>query len=371
MRYLKKLFSIRSRDFLHLDYILLFCVFGIIGTSLVNIHRATNVFNGSHFVKMQLMFLAIGLVTLLLVVCMDYIRLLPLVDIFYWIVILMLIGVLLVGASRGVNGWFSLGPVKVQPAEFAKLAIVLMVSKKLHVYNGNINNVKVFFIVIFYAILPMLLMMLQPEMGLTMVSFFAVLFITFVMGLRLRVILGGAIFGAVSIFALLKTNLLSDLWRNRLNSFFVGGGDELADLYQLNTGMTAIGSGSVLGSKTPGYYLTIPEVHTDFIFAVIAENYGFIGSIIFISLYIMILMRLIKISKNAKDIFGKCVSIGIFGIFFFSLLQNIGMTIGIMPISGITLPLASYGGSSLITNLGAIGLALSIGMRKKKPQIGF
>ena len=371
MRYLKRLFSVRARDFLHMDYLLLMTVMGITAFGIYNINKATYFSSGMHYVKMQLIFTAIGLLVAFAILCMDYKRTMPLIDIFYWATVALLIGVLFVPQRNGITGWFSLGPIALQPAELAKLAVVLMVSKKLQTYNGNINNFKVFLIVAFYSLLPMGLMMLQPEMGLTMVTFFAVFFICFINGIRLRVIFGGIAIGIGSLFALIKFNILTGLWRQRILMFFSSSNNELDEAFQLSTGLTAIGSGSVTGSVTPGYYAIIPEVHTDMIFAVIAENFGYIGSVLLVAAYCIILLRLIRTGKSSKDIFGKSVCAGLFGVFFFSILQNIGMTLKLMPISGITLPFASYGGSSMITNIIAIAIALNIGMRRKKPQIGY
>lgn len=371
MRYLKKLFSIKARDFLKLDYLMLFCVMAIIVLGLSTIYKATSFNSGTHYIKMQLIFAAIGIGIGFIILCMDYTKVMPLVEVFYWFVVILLIAVLFMPKKNGISGWFTLGPISIQPAELGKLAVILKVSKVLHKNNGEINRPSVFFQVLIWSLIPVGLMMLQPEMGLTMVTFFAVLSICFVSGIRLWIIFGGFASLIGGLFAMIKLNILQGLWRQRILMFFSKNNNELDEAFQVSTGMTAIGSGSVMGSKSPGYFAIIPEVHTDMIFAVIAESYGFAGSVALLLVYCIILLRMIRVIRKSKDIFGSCVSAGVFGVFAFSVLQNIGMTLRVMPISGITLPFASYGGSSMITNLMAIAMVLNIGMRRKKTTIGY
>lgn len=370
MRYLKRLFSIRARDLMRLDYLLIVCILALTVFGGYNIYKATQFNFGSHYVKMQLVFTMVGIIAAIIIICMDYTKTMPLVNIFYGVTIALLIGVLFMPKRNGITGWFNLGFIAIQPAELAKLAVVMMASKILHNNKGNINSPKVFGKVFLAAIIPVGLMVLQPEMGITMITFFAVLFMVYVCGLRLWVIIGGFLTLAGGIFAMIKFNLLHGLWRQRILMMFSTNNNELDEAFQVSTGLTAIGSGSVMGATNPGYFAIIPEVHTDMIFAVIAENFGFLGSALLIVVYCIVLLRIISIAKQAKDVYGRCLASGIFGIFFFSILQNIGMTLRIMPISGITLPFVSYGGSSMITNIVAIAIVLNVGMRKKKTTIG-
>lgn len=369
MNYIRRLFRVKPRDFLHFDYVLFFTTVAIALFGIYNIYLSSRKDSGFALAKSQLIFLGISLVVTFVIICMDYEKTLPvIIPLFYWITILLLIVVLFTEAIYGASGWIRIRGFSLQPAELAKIAIILMVSKKMQDIKGDVNNIRNFFKVSIYAIIPMILMMLQPEMGLTMVSFFIVLAIFYIMGLRLRVILGGIVFVAVSVVVALSTNIVPTHWKSRLYSFISKTTDELSTDFQLTAAKISIGSGQATGSESPGYFNWIPFNSTDFIFAVIAENFGFLGSIALILAFCLIMWRLIRISQRSNDIFGKCVGVGVFATLLFSLLQNVGMTIGLMPISGITLPFVSAGGSSLLTNFMGIAIALSIGMRRKRKK---
>lgn len=359
-------FKNNLRSLFKLDFLLIIITLAISFFGIYNIYLSTRLNYGNHYYRMQLIFLALGVFGALLVLLLGYQRIMPFVTIFYWLVNILLILVLTQQAIGGASGWFRLGPISIQPAELAKLSVLFMVSSQMDKYKGRINDIKVFMIISLYALIPMVLMMLQPEMGITMVCFFIVLSIYFVMGLKLRVILIGFILLISSVVGALNTSLVPDHWKQRIYSFMSGVTDELNVDYQLSTAKISIGSGQVLGSENPGYYNWIPENYTDFIFAVISENFGFIGSALLIFAYMLLLYRVLKISRKTKNIFGKSVATGVFAIILFSILQNMGMTMGLMPIAGITLPFVSYGGSSLLTNMAAIAMVLSIGMRRER-----
>ena len=366
MNVIKKLFRFRLKDLVYGDYVLLITTLGIIGFGVFNIFISTRKDYGTYYVRMQLVFLAVSLVTMAIIIALDYKKIVPLIPYFYWIVNFMLVAVLFTEARGGASGWFQVGPVSIQPAEFAKLSILLMTSKNIQDINGEVNKPNNFLKVVGYALIPMVLMMLQPEMGLTMVSFFIVLSIFFIMGLKLRVIFGGFILLIGGIIGALSTNIIPDHWRSRIYAFLSLSGDNTGyDTFQLDAARISIGSGQLYGAQNPGYYNWIPVNYTDFIFAVIGENFGFAGSIALLVAFSIILWRILVISKAGQDIFSQCIGAGMFGLLLFSILQNIGMTIGLMPISGITLPFVSYGGSSLLTNLMLIGVVLNIGRWKK------
>jgi len=313
---------------------------------------------------------------------MDYRKVYKIVDVLYWIVVIMLVFVLFTTKVKGAAGWFSIGTRGLQPAEFAKLTTMLMVGKQLHKVDGNINNLKNFMTVTIYALIPVVLMLLQPEMGITMITFFIVLGIYFVMGLSLKVIFAGFGFIGLSVLVVLKTSFLPSHWSDRLTSFLFNEGSELGINYQLSRSVISIGSGKLTGKfniirffedmtnqshASTQFFNRVPENHTDFIFSVLAENFGLIGGIVLLLLYAFLLFRMIRVARKTEedDIFGKCIAIGVFSSFLFSILQNIGMTMGVMPISGITLPLVSYGGSSVLTTFIAIAMVLNVGMKKK------
>lgn len=366
MNVIKRLFRFRLKDLLYIDYLLLVTVLGIVAFGVYNIFLSTRTNYGTHYVKMQLIFLAVSLVAMFIVIALDYARVIPLIPWFYWFVNILLVAVLFTESRGGASGWFQIGPISIQPAELAKLSILLITAKNMQDIRGTINRPRHFFLVVGYALFPMLLMMLQPEMGLTMVSFFIVLTIMFIIGLKLRVILGGFVLLLGGIVGALSTDLVPDHWRSRIYAFLSlsGGADSGFDTFQLDTARIAIGSGQLRGAENPGYYNWIPVNFTDFIFAVIAENFGFLGSAALLFAFTIVLWRLIVISGKATDWFAQSIAAGMFGLLIFSILQNIGMTIGLMPISGITLPFVSYGGSSLLTNMLALGVVLNVSRRR-------
>ena len=370
MNAIKRLFRFRGKDFRYLDYLLIFTVLAVVLFGVYNILIPTRSSYGIYYARMQLIFLAVSLAAMAIIIALDYKKVIPMLPVFYWVVNILLIGVLFTESRGGASGWFQLGPISVQPAEFAKLSILLITAKNMDDIKGEINNVRNFFKVTGYALIPMALMMIQPEMGLTMVSFFLVLSIYFIMGLKLKVIAGGFAVLISGIVLALSTNIVPDHWRSRIFAFLsLSGEDSSYDTFQLDTARISIGSGQLSGAESPGYYNWIPVNYTDFIFAVIGENFGFFGAMGLLLAFAIILWRVIIISKRGQDVFSQCIGAGFFGILLFSILQNIGMTIGIMPISGITLPFVSYGGSSLLTNFMALGVVLNVGRRSKEKRL--
>lgn len=375
MKFLKVLLLDR-KELKELDFSILLTAIAILFYGVFNIYTATNIY----YARLQLIWLGLSLVTVYVILLMDYRKVYKIVDFFYWVVVLLLVLVLFQDAVKGASGWFSIGSRGFQPAEFAKLTTMLMVGKELQKVDGNINTVKNFFRVTFYAAVPVVLILLQPDMGITMIMFFIILGIYYAIGLHLRVILGGFAFIGVSILVVLQTNFLPAHWSARLTSFFFNEGSELGINYQLSRSIISIGSGQVSGKVDIGRFLSeltsgtqqstqffhrIPENHTDFIFSVLAENFGLIGGLALLLLYGFMMYRMIRIAKNSEDIFGSTIAVGVFSSFLFSILQNVGMTMGLMPISGITLPLISYGGSSVLTTFIAIGMVLNVGIKKK------
>lgn len=337
----------------------------------INIYSATRLKTGTSYLKLQIIWLIIGLAILYFILIFDYSVIMNYAVLIYWAsIIFLLINDTLGKVTNGARSWIALGSRGIQPSEFAKIAMIIMLAKKLEDMEGNINNLKNFFTLLFYALVPMGLIVIQPDMGMTMVCFFIVLGIFFMAGLNLKVIIGG-IGSVVALIAVVWNSSLMQLyWKDRLTSFLNPAKDELGSGMQLLSSLTGIGSGGILGkgflkgTQISGGF--IPEAHTDFIFAVVGEEWGLVGAAFLLLLYGLLLYRFIKIARSSKDIFGSIICAGVIATTLFSILQNIGMTIGIMPITGITLPLMSYGGSSILTNFIAIGLILNIGMRKKK-----
>ena len=362
-----------------IDRGLLFSTIGLALFGILNIYLCTKggVFKDPFFfVNKQLIWFCVSMVALYLFLTIDYSIIYRYVPVFYWASIILLIAVWIPGIGKKVNGargWIQVG-ITLQPAELAKFAIILMLAKLLDEMDCEINNIKNFSRIVLYCILPVGLILIQPDMGMTMVCFFIVLGMLFIAGLDRRIIIGGFTALFLGVVILWNSGLILPHQKARILSFMSSETDDSGDGYQLSQGLIGIGSGGLFGNKpsldpevSPGYAGThVPEVQTDFIFSAIAEQWGFVGSLFLLFLYGVLITRMIAIARGAKDMFGSLICIGMVSYFLFAITQNIGMTIKLLPITGITLPLVSYGGSSLLTTTMAVALVLNIGMRKKK-----
>ncbi|MCR6514195.1 rod shape-determining protein RodA [Clostridium sp. LY3-2] len=369
-------FKLDFKKIRDIDKPLLFSTIALALFGILNIYLATKG-NTDPFAtaKRQFIWLIISLVALYIFMAIDYRVLYNYVPIFYWGSVLLLFITKFFGVVvNGARGWLKFGPISLQPAEVAKIAMIMMLAKKLEEIDSDINEPKNFFMLVFYAAVPVLLIVTQPDMGMTMVCFFMVLGVFFIAGLDKRVILGGFAALLIGIVVVWNSGIIQDYQKGRITSFLHPEANSQGTGYHLNQSLISIGSGGILGSRpslktdgSTGYASQhVPEVQTDFIFAATSEHWGLIGSLFVLFLYGVLISRMIAIARTSKDIFGSIISVGLVSYLLFAIFQNIGMTIGLMPITGITLPLVSYGGSSLLTTIMSIGLVLNIGMRRKK-----
>ena len=351
--------------------IILITMFGIVNIYLAKKTSA----GGMLFPVKQSIFFVASLVLLYFVVAIDYSIIKAFTPIFYWASIALLVLVLLIGSTiNGAQGWIRLGPLSFQPAELAKIGTIMMMGKKLDDMEGEINNFKNFCILAFYAIIPAGLIVIQPDKGMTMVLFFMALGVSFIGGLDNRIILGGLGALILGIVLVWNSGLIQDYQKRRITSFQNPEADSSDSGYHLRQSLIAVGSGGFFGSLnslandgTGGYSSQyVPEIQTDFIFTQVCEQWGTFGAICLLTLYGILISRMINIARDSKDIFGRIIATGMVAYFLFAIWQNIGMTIGLMPITGITLPLVSYGGSSLLTTILSLGLVINVGMRKTK-----
>lgn len=360
--------SLKKLDFSLLIVVLLISAFGAVNIFSASQEASASSALSYYTLKYQIMWIIVGLFIVFLLVMFDYVRLQEYTDILYWLgIILLILGdTILKKRVNGADSWMTLGFISIQPSEFAKIGMILMVSKKLQDLEGNINNLKNFFILMFYIAIPILLIVIQPDMGMTMVCFFIILGIFFIAGLNMQVILIGLLGVAVAVFIGLNSNLLESYQKARITSFFHQDTNTSSYNYQLNQSKLAIGSGGIYGKGflKGGRFVTIRT--TDFIFSVVAEEWGMLGAIFLLILYGILIFKILSIARKSRDLYGSMICVGIDSYFIFAILQNIGMTIGLLPITGITLPFMSYGGSSAISNFIGIGLILNVGMHRSK-----
>lgn len=358
--------KMNSKLWKELDYTMLITSILIVLYGVISIYSIV----GSLNAKKQIVWLILSLVVTYIILIFDYKIFSNYTPVFYWFtIILLVINDFFAGTVvNGAKGWIIVGPIAVQPAEFAKLSLAMMLAKKIDDMDGEINDIKNFFILVAYTLIPMVLIVIQPDMGMTMVCFFMVLGIFYVAGLNSKVIISGLTSLVLIIVIVWNSSIMPSYWKGRLSSFINPEKYESTYGHQIIQAQTAIGSGQVFGTGfLKGKQMKIvPEAHTDSISAVIGEQWGFIGMLVLLILYGILIYRMIKIAASSKDKFGSIICIGIASYFLFAIIQNIGMNIGIMPVTGITLPLVSYGGSSLLTNYMSIALVLNIGMRRKK-----
>lgn len=356
-----------------LDFSIIIVAILIVSFGIMNIYSATYLKSGAHVARSQFIWLIIGLLIIYFILTVDYSIIEGYANIFYWFSVFLLVlndTPFFKHTVNGASSWMSIGGFTFQPSELAKLGIILIISKKLDEMEGNINTPKNFFTLVLYAAIPMVLIVIQPDMGMTMVCFFIVLGMFFMAGLDLRVIFGGLAGASALVGVVMTTSIMPAYWKSRLFSFLDPQADELGSGLQLSESLKGIGSGGLFGkgflkgTQVAGGF--IPENQTDFIFSVVGEEWGLIGGLVLLTLYGILLYRFIKIARNSKDIFGRMLCIGIISLYMFSIFENIGMTIGLAPITGITLQLMSYGGSSMLTSFIGIALILNVGMRKKK-----
>ena len=276
--------------------------------------------------------------------------------------------------SKGAQSWINVG-MQLQPGEFAKITVILLDASVLARYGGNLDDPREYMKALGYIAVPFLCIMTQPDLGTGLVYLF-IGAVTLVMGgsrLKFLLITLGAFVAAIAaVFAideLMKSltgeyKLLKQYQRNRLLVFLDPSADTSGAGYNLNQAMIAIGSGGLFGkglrNASQSSLGFVPEAPTDFIFCVLAEQFGFVGALLLLGLYIALILSCIRIARNAGDLFGSLIVMGVVAMWLFQILENIGMEIGLMPVTGIPLPFMSYGSSFMMVNFALLGLVGSV-----------
>jgi rod shape determining protein RodA len=309
-----------------------------------------------------------GLAAAVPLALMDYRRLKGYLPLLYGITIVMLLAVLVMGISaKGAQRWIDIGPVQVQPSEFAKILVVVVLAG--YFADHRLSENTTFLKAVGILSIPGLLVFAQPDLG-TALVFGAIFFVmAFVGGAKLYQI-GALVVSAVAMAALaLKVGILEEYQIARLTAFLdpTGISDES---YQVFQSKLAIGSGGVTGKGFDATTLAnlgfLPEDHTDFIFSNLAERTGFVGGLLLLGLFFILVWRMLHVATVARDRFGVLIAVGIATIFLFHIFVNIGMTMGLMPVTGIPLPFISYGRSNLVISVISLGLLQSVAIRSKR-----
>lgn len=356
-----------------MDLLLLLATVGIVLMSLVIIGSATHINTPSDdrywFVARQGIFALVNVGFAAFLLNFDYKLLQGYGNKLYVFNLIMLLAVMFVGQSAlGAQRWISIGPISIQPSEFSKIIMIISLATMLEDRVGKLNTLHDLLPVAAYVGLPFLLVMKQPDLGTSLV-FMAIFFgMVFACGINLK-ILGGIFATGIAMMPILW-HVLKDYQKMRIMVFMDPNVDPLGSGYHIIQSKIAIGSGLLFGKGlfegTQSQLNFLPENHTDFIFAVVGEELGFIGVTFLLLLYLVVLWRGVCIARDASDMFGRLLAVGITSMLAFHVLVNVGMTLGIMPVTGIPLPLMSYGVSSLTTNILSITILMNIQLRKQK-----
>lgn len=318
----------------------------------------------------QIAWIAVSVIICYFVLSVDYSYIANLSYAIYWLGIISQVYALFCKKVNGANNWAKIGPFGFEPGEFIRIGLILVIAKELQDMDGEINKPKNFIILTIYSVIPMLLLLKASDMGLTIICFFIVFGMFFVAKLNLKVIAAGMAALVVLGVAAWNLGFIKGYQKTRIESFLNPNTkvNQIKYAYQANSAQIAIGSGGDLGT---GFLKgtqskAVPENQTDFVFCVLGEEWGFFGTGILLLLYLVLLIRFFAISRKSRDLMGSLICVGIMSSFLFSIYENIGMNIHLMPVTGITLPLVSYGGSSIVSNYITVALILNIGMRSKK-----
>ena len=353
-----------------LDKALIGLTFLVFLIGLLSIYSATRVsglpFSESYFLR-QLNWMAIGLLFLAVSIAVSYQRFIDVSYLVYGINIILLLLVLVLGRIRlGAQRWFSIGGFTFQPSEFIKISLILALSSYAGSRRGAMSTFRSLIAPSALLAIPFALVVLQPDLGTALILvpiFFSILLVN---GARPKYLVGMIAIGLAALPFF--WHFLREYQRQRLLVFLNPNIDPLGAGYTIIQSKIAVGSGGLFGkgwlNGTQNQLNFLPERHTDFIFSVIGEEWGLVGALGLVLFYFIIVKKAFNIAALTTDAYGKSVATGIAAMLGLQVIINIGMTIGLMPVVGIPLPLVSYGGSSLVGTMIAIGLLVNVGMRR-------
>ncbi len=354
----------------------------VYGSVMVN-SAVSGMSAGPAMFRRHLFGLAVGLVPLIVAWIFDYRKLQA------WVGPLVILDALLIlspripglgDAAKGATSWLQIAGIRLfQPSEPAKLVTIVVMAAIIARYNGKIEKPADIAKILGILAIPLGLILLQPDLGTGLVFVAITMGMLLVGGLKPRWFLVFALVGVVLVGGLFRLDtmldqatgsdkLIKEYQRDRLLTFVDPNADPAGAGYNLAQSRIAIGSGELsgkgLGSGTQGNLNFLPERHTDFIFSVLGEELGFVGALGLLGLYLLLLVTSLEVAASSRDLFGALIVVGIMSMWTFQILENIGMTIGLMPITGIPLPFMSFGSSFMVTNMMAVGMLLSVWTRR-------
>lgn len=340
----------------------------IVCLSLMTVYSATSYKTTSFFYK-EIIWIILGVMVYFLFSFIDYRKYGKYYKVIYIVNILLLLSVYVIGHKRlGAQRWISIGPLTVQPSEFAKLLVVLTFSELLaRKYRERFSGFKNLIITALYIMPVFLLIAKQPDLGTSLVLLFIYMTLIFINGID-WVTISVTIMSGLSMVPVAYFFFLKEYQKRRIQTFLNPEADMLGSGWNVTQSMIAIGSGGFYGKGflkgTQSKLKFLPESHTDFIGSVFLEERGFVGGIVLILLYLILIFQILKIADSA-DLYGKLVCYGIASIFFFHVLVNVGMIMGVMPVTGLPLLLMSYGGTSFLFAFIMLGIVQSVKVYKE------
>lgn len=357
----------------HFDWILLMIVLALNAFGMIMIRSVSIQLNSPGIFIKQGIGIGLGLVCVAVLCLIDYKDLRILGFPAYWVLIILLVLVLRFGIGEdetGSKAWLDLGPITFQPSELCKVTFVLIMALYLEnivMKTGKYNYIKL----MFFAFLPVFLIFLQPDYGTVLVYGFIFACMIFFAGLPFKYIFIGAGACAGGVFIVYITGLYQMLPEHilkRFYSYFNKDADPLGINFQVSRAIQHVGSGQLWGRGWGNGWAAerVPFAHTDFIFSVVAEELGFFGASVLILLFLAFFARCIYIAWHTRERYGSFIVMGLTAMFLAHFIENVGMNIGLLPVTGIPLPFISYGASSVVSNLIAAGVILSISMHKER-----
>lgn len=358
---------LKNVDWSILIYILILTVIG-----LVALYSAT-INNDLYEFKKQCMWISISIPIMIVILFIDYNIISRFSPYLYGLSIILLIAVLFTPAINGASSWFDIGFFAFQPAELAKVFVIIFLSTVMvniqKRSKQDINKPLKLAIILGAVLLPTLLIIMQPDYGTALAYILSLILILFVSGIDKKYIIVSFALVAILI-PFMYFFILPEHAKSRIDVYLNPNIDPRGAGYNIIQSKIAVGAGKLFGmgllKGTQTHLGFLYPKTTDFIFSMIGEEFGFIICGLIIVVYVLLITKAINIAKTARDDLGSYIAIGIVGIFLFHVLENIGMCIGLLPITGVPLPFVSYGGTSLVTNFVLIGLLLNIGARSKK-----
>ena len=317
----------------------------------------------------QLLFLGVGVVAMASAAYFPYRRIRDWVPAVFWSGMFLLLLVLTpLGVERnGTKAWFEFGSFQLQPSEICKIAYIFMLANYLERFNGRLD-IRQLGNALLLGLIPIGLILLETDVGTALVFIAITMGMLLVAGAQTKHILVLTVVGIILSALVWSSGVLQEYQQDRLTSFIDPASSQTEAAYQQTQAQIAIGSGGLTGQgfgqgqQTRGEF--VPEQHTDFIFSVIGEEFGFVGSVIVLALFAIVMWRCMRTARKSPDLLGTLICCGVMTLFAFQMFQSVGMTLGIMPITGIPIPFVSYGGSSAISCFVGVGLVLNIHMRR-------